>query len=198
MFPELLKNEIVCVTVSAPDHGLSACNPTKFHLSPSCQCCQVHVPCSGSPSPSLQRIPLQWLKSRGKVGGSEVLFDYVIRVAEAGTSWLWFQVQVLLLEWLPVLSMVISTQPRTPSTGWELTQSGAVTSFSSSSSCSSPSWKTKAILQPQTTTRPRWHSYTRYVMTKCLLFSNSIKINRTYNGALLFLQNLCKHYITNS
>lgn len=86
----------------------------------------------------------------------------------------------LLLEWLPVLCMVTSSQPRTSSTGWEQTQSEAVTSFSSSSSCSSPLWKTKAFVHIGSSHRPSLgHTDT---VTLCMswqsAYINSIKINK--------------------
>ena len=45
------------------------------------------------------------------MNGLRLSSDNVIRAAEAGTSWLWLRVQVLLLGWLPVPCMVTASQP---------------------------------------------------------------------------------------
>lgn len=161
--------------MSALDRGLSTSHPTKYHLRPSCQCSQVHIPCSGIPSPSLQKNPLQWLKSRGEVGGSED----IIRLCDQGC---WGRPQLVLVPGTGVtagmVSMVTSSQPRTPSTGWEQTQEQS--HLSPSSISSPPLWKNKTILHIGSSCRPPLgHTDTVTLrMSWQSAYTNSIKINK--------------------
>lgn len=56
LFPDLLKNELLCHTVGCSSYAWAS-HFTKPSLSTSGQCCRAHAPCSGSPSPSSPKLP---------------------------------------------------------------------------------------------------------------------------------------------